>query len=151
MANQDAAEANTNVPPPPNQERAARNENVNAVPEQIARLEGLMEGLQHGHITVLGSHAVIIGAVAIALAVIIGGFTVLWINTDSVATKMNSRIDGLERTISQLPNQLIAIATAIGARQPPVLVTVPTSPPAAPLQAPAPQGTPEKTSPQTSP
>lgn len=111
-------------------------ENVMAVPERIAQLQGMIEGIQHGQMSVLSSHAVIIGAIAIAFAIIIGGFTLLWINTDSVANKLNGRIDGLEHTIAQLPNQLIAIATAIGERSTPVVVTVPQQSPPAPTPNP---------------
>lgn len=125
---------NENISSPETAKASAGSGNTVPVPEQIARLEGVVEGIKHGQLSVLGSHAVIIGAVGIAFAVMIGGFVYLGTATDSVETKLTARMDRLEQNISELPNQLVTIAQAISGRQPIVIQPAPAPPPTPPSQ-----------------
>ena len=112
----------------PNLTRAALDQNVNKVPEQIARLEGIVDGIKHSQTSILGAHNITIAAVALAFAIMIGGFTVLFVNASSIEAKLSGRIDLLEQNIARLPDQLVAIAAAINGRQPPAPAAVSPTP-----------------------
>jgi len=87
------------------------------VPQQIAQLQGIMDGLKHGQISVLASHNVIIVSTTIAVALFLSGLALVFYNMDTLETRLTDRMSRIEKSMSELPNQLLAIATAINTRQ----------------------------------